>query len=345
MPGRWSGTDYRYGFQNQEMDNEIKGHGNSINYKYRMHDPRLGRFFARDPLSAKYPHNSPYAFSENRVISSIELEGLEATSTATTVDPGTGVSTEGSASTSTTANFGGTQFESQSNPFNSSGTPKGTPLPSFNTAGTLKATPTMSQFDQIATGSIQAGAKVASFAFGGAGALKTGFGIANGAKALAGARSFGQFAGTAGRLGKSLGSFNNISQGVAGGLGNIAGQAVSNGGSFGDLDLLDVGFNAAFSNPITSSGLSTVFGLTSNNTGLSILGLNSGKTGGQAFGEFTAGAAFGFLRGKATGSIGSFGSAAVGTQIQLGVSTAGNLIEQGTIQAVQGMYQDFLKGQ
>ena len=43
-----------------------------------MHDPRVGRFFAVDPLFRKYPHNSPYAFSENRVIDCVELEGLEA---------------------------------------------------------------------------------------------------------------------------------------------------------------------------------------------------------------------------------------------------------------------------
>jgi hypothetical protein len=42
-----------------------------------MHDPRVGRFFAIDPLFRKYPHNSPYAFSENRVIDAIEFEGLE----------------------------------------------------------------------------------------------------------------------------------------------------------------------------------------------------------------------------------------------------------------------------
>jgi hypothetical protein len=42
-----------------------------------MHDPRIGRFFAVDPLTKKYPHNSPYAFSENRVVDGIELEGLE----------------------------------------------------------------------------------------------------------------------------------------------------------------------------------------------------------------------------------------------------------------------------
>lgn len=67
----------RYGFQGQEKDDEIKGAGNSVNYKYRMHDPRLGRFFAVDPLFKDYPWNSPYAFSENTVIDHIELEGLE----------------------------------------------------------------------------------------------------------------------------------------------------------------------------------------------------------------------------------------------------------------------------
>ena len=42
-----------------------------------MHDPRVGRFFAVDPLFRKYPYNSPYAFSENRVMDGVELEGLE----------------------------------------------------------------------------------------------------------------------------------------------------------------------------------------------------------------------------------------------------------------------------
>lgn len=80
-----SSDGYRYGFQGQEMDNEFKGSGNSVNYKYRMHslsrfgigNPRIGKFFAVDPLASKYPWNSTYAFSENRVIDGIELEGLE----------------------------------------------------------------------------------------------------------------------------------------------------------------------------------------------------------------------------------------------------------------------------
>ncbi len=72
-----SSSSYRYGFQGQEKDDEIKGEGNSMNYEYRMHDPRIGRFFATDPLFREYPWNSPYAFSENRVIDGVELEGLE----------------------------------------------------------------------------------------------------------------------------------------------------------------------------------------------------------------------------------------------------------------------------
>jgi len=78
LPGRHANTgDYRYGFQGQELDNEIKGEGNSINYKYRMHDPRVGRFFAVDPLVIDYPYYSPYQFSGNTPMMSVEMEGLE----------------------------------------------------------------------------------------------------------------------------------------------------------------------------------------------------------------------------------------------------------------------------
>jgi len=68
---------YLYSFQGQERDDEVKGAGNSVNYKYRMHDPRLGRFFAVDGKTKTYPELSPYSFSANRVIDAIELEGLE----------------------------------------------------------------------------------------------------------------------------------------------------------------------------------------------------------------------------------------------------------------------------
>lgn len=78
MPGRkYNGGDYRYGFNGQEKDDEIKGEGNSQNYKYRMYDPRIARFFAVDPLAPKYPQWTPYQFAGLTPIWARELEGLE----------------------------------------------------------------------------------------------------------------------------------------------------------------------------------------------------------------------------------------------------------------------------
>jgi len=78
LPGRSDNSkEYRYGFQGQEKDDKIKGEGNSVNYKFRMHDPRVGRFFAVDPLTKKYPYLTPYQFSSNQPIHASELEGLE----------------------------------------------------------------------------------------------------------------------------------------------------------------------------------------------------------------------------------------------------------------------------
>jgi RHS repeat-associated protein len=79
VPGRhYNSEKYRFAFQGQEKDDEIKGStGTSYAYKFRMHDPRTGRFWSVDPLTKKYPYNSPYAFSENQVINAVELEGLE----------------------------------------------------------------------------------------------------------------------------------------------------------------------------------------------------------------------------------------------------------------------------
>lgn len=73
---KFEDEEYRFGFQGQEIDKEVLK-GDVPNFKYRMHNPAIGRFFAVDPLAPKYPHNSPYAFSENSVIAFIELEGLE----------------------------------------------------------------------------------------------------------------------------------------------------------------------------------------------------------------------------------------------------------------------------
>ena len=51
-------------------------------FKWRNHQPDIGRFFNIDPLAEKYYYNSPYAFSENKVVAHVELEGLEAVEAA-----------------------------------------------------------------------------------------------------------------------------------------------------------------------------------------------------------------------------------------------------------------------
>ena len=68
---------HRFSFNGQEGDDEVSGEGNSLSFKYRVEDSRLGRFFSVDPLFRKYSYNSTYAFAENRVIDGRELEGLE----------------------------------------------------------------------------------------------------------------------------------------------------------------------------------------------------------------------------------------------------------------------------
>lgn len=76
MPGRtYESPSYRYGFQGQERDQELMNGGYA--FKHRIHDPRTGRFLSLDPLIQNYPYNSPYAFSENRVLDGFEMEGAQ----------------------------------------------------------------------------------------------------------------------------------------------------------------------------------------------------------------------------------------------------------------------------
>ena len=78
MPGRkFSSDKYRYGFNGKENDNEVKGDGNQQDYGMRVYDGRIGKFLSVDPLYKDYPWNSTYAFAENDIIRSIDLDGLE----------------------------------------------------------------------------------------------------------------------------------------------------------------------------------------------------------------------------------------------------------------------------
>jgi RHS repeat-associated protein len=68
-------TNKEQTFQEQRFDGDIGL--NWIPFKWRTHDPQIGRFLQIDPLSDDYRYQSLYNFSENRVIDGRELEGLE----------------------------------------------------------------------------------------------------------------------------------------------------------------------------------------------------------------------------------------------------------------------------
>jgi RHS repeat-associated protein len=70
-----SGKDYRYGFNGQEKDDEIYGKGSAYDFGERIYDSRIGRWFSIDPLQAKYPDLSPYAFTANNPIRFIDIGG------------------------------------------------------------------------------------------------------------------------------------------------------------------------------------------------------------------------------------------------------------------------------
>jgi RHS repeat-associated protein len=62
-------------FINQEFNEDL---GLDLyEFRYRNHDPQIGRFIEIDPLADKYVYNSTYAYAENKVINGFDLEGLE----------------------------------------------------------------------------------------------------------------------------------------------------------------------------------------------------------------------------------------------------------------------------
>jgi RHS repeat-associated protein len=75
---REQSTSNRWRFQGQENVDELALNWDS--FKWRNHQPDIGRFFNVDPLAEKYYYNSCYAFSENKVVAHVELEGLESIS-------------------------------------------------------------------------------------------------------------------------------------------------------------------------------------------------------------------------------------------------------------------------
>lgn len=69
----WSIEEYRNGFQKQEKDKELWD--GAMYYKYRVEDPRLGRFFSVDPLVAKFEGWSSYNFCLDNPLRYVEPDG------------------------------------------------------------------------------------------------------------------------------------------------------------------------------------------------------------------------------------------------------------------------------
>jgi RHS repeat-associated protein len=78
MPGRkWTASNYRYGMNGMEKDDEIVGSGNIYTAAHWEYDARLGRRWNVDPITQ--PWQSPYATFNNNPIIFVDPSGLFAT--------------------------------------------------------------------------------------------------------------------------------------------------------------------------------------------------------------------------------------------------------------------------
>lgn len=80
MPGRnFNSGDYRFGMMGYEKDNEISGIGNRYEFDGYGYDPRLGRRKGPDPMTKKYPDESPFSFAGDSPVSMRDADGKEKT--------------------------------------------------------------------------------------------------------------------------------------------------------------------------------------------------------------------------------------------------------------------------
>ena len=76
LPGRsYSSSEYRFGFNGMESDDEIKGTKNSLDFGARIYDPRAGVWLSRDPMEDQYPYASSYSFALNTPIQAVDPDG------------------------------------------------------------------------------------------------------------------------------------------------------------------------------------------------------------------------------------------------------------------------------
>lgn len=75
MPGRSKSSDYRFGFNGKEADNESKGEKRSYDFGNRFYDPLVGQFLSIDRYAANFPFQSPYIFAANNPVCAIDING------------------------------------------------------------------------------------------------------------------------------------------------------------------------------------------------------------------------------------------------------------------------------
>lgn len=78
MPGRkytLGNTNYRYGYNGMEKDNEVKGADNQLDFGLRIYDPRLGRFLSVDPMGQMYPWQSSYLYASDNPVALLDVQG------------------------------------------------------------------------------------------------------------------------------------------------------------------------------------------------------------------------------------------------------------------------------
>jgi len=70
-----AGSEYKYGFNGKESDDEIAGNNNTLDFGARIYDARLGRWLSTDPLMKEYAFASPYCFVLNTPLQAIDPDG------------------------------------------------------------------------------------------------------------------------------------------------------------------------------------------------------------------------------------------------------------------------------
>jgi len=69
-------TDYKYGFNGMERDDEVSGESNTYGAEFRMFDSRIGRWQSVDLATGWFPQLSPYNGLNNNPLVWIDPEGL-----------------------------------------------------------------------------------------------------------------------------------------------------------------------------------------------------------------------------------------------------------------------------